>query len=836
MLPLLRYRDQIRESLARRKKLIVTALPGTGKSTQVPQFFIDECTPQKKILVLEPRRIAARSLACRVAEERGCTLGGEVGYQVRFERKASDETRLLFLTYGTFVQLLQSDPVAVSSSIIVFDEFHERSLDADVALAWVLKLAQSVRNDLSLMVLSATLETVPLQKYLDGCPVLAIPDQAFPVAVRYQPPQPQEALHKQVERAVSGLFLDSNLGSILVFLPGLYEIERAAEAMYEQCRRRGYRLMQLHGGMTLAGQQEVLRLPAGEPCVILATNVAETSLTVPGVTAVVDSGLARVASYDHERDRNTLYLGRISLQNAAQRAGRAGRLTKGVCVRLWSRDDERAMPAALSPEFVRLNLTRSMLALCRLEAELSRDSAPRSIRFLTPPSEERWIGAHDELARCGAFALPESTAKMDAETASMPLFPLSKLGDRMARLPIEPTVAAVLLQSRSPEERAMNAAMAALWENSAAAGRESNDLFDMAGKFLADKAWNGWGREVGETYGQLERLLPDNRHGAKVADVKDQPLKTGVTKTWMRIFRHRIGVREKEGSVYTLSDGRSARIVVKTGGDAELPRLMVALAVHERAGRDQKKQVTVPLYLPLEEEWIAEEFPDLLQVAVECRWDETKERVVLEKTSRFAGAACSREELPVKGKYREMASACLVKKLCEGIWEWKKDEPAAEQFVYRLKLVAASFPEANVPSLTGDDWELVYHELCEDRSSLDEIKKISMLSAIKAYIGPHHVRFVEKKAPDFVVLRSGKRGKVAYFDAAPPELSARLGDLIGYQPRFLLMDGRVQGVFNILAPNFRTVQKTLDLGSFWQTAYPSIKKELQRKYPKHPWP
>lgn len=871
MLPILLYREKIRDLLPRHKKLIVTAPPGTGKSTQIPQFFAGQCSPEKKIIMLEPRRIAARSLAYRVAEEMGVACGDEVGYQVRFERKSSETTKILFMTYGTFLQLLHGDPTVARSSIIAFDEFHERSLDAEVALAWVSYLAGTARPDLAFMVLSATLELEPLKKYLKCSAVVDVSDHAFPVDLRYQPPvSQQEFLSRQVERALAGLINNGGQGSVLVFLPGVFEIERAAETLYGQCRRKGYRLLQLHGRIPLPQQEEVLRLPAREPCVILSTNVAETSLTVPGVNAVIDSGLARIASYDPERERNTLYLGRISMQNAKQRAGRAGRLAKGVCVRLWSREDERAMAAAIEPEVLRLDLAKAMLTLCALmTAAQERNKDRQEIEWLTQPPAERWNRARDELIRCGAVSLPNNDAQADGHCIApwgpqpfghplstlrnthqsehekrvtahcVPLFLLTELGRAMSRLPLEPAVAAVLLRSRSQEELSVNTAMAAIWESGDQKFTESSDLFELAEAFLQDRKRTEWGREVHETMRQLERIAGEEVSRKPEKEFHIEDIRKEVTKVWVRIFSHRIAVQTGDTSIYGFSDNRSARLIAKKAGGAgkKLPPIICALAVHEQAGREQAKKVTIPLYLSLEMEWVAEVFPDECERGLECRWDETRQRVVVEELTSLRGIALRRIEIENKAPYRERITSCLAAKLTGGeIWDWKKDDPEAKQYIYRVRQVACAYPEMKIPRITDSDWTLIYHELCEGKSSLEEIKKSSMIGAVKAYIGPHCAGFVEKKAPHIIILPSGKKGRITYSGNAPPELSARLGDLIGYKERFTLMDGRVQGVFDILAPNYRTVQKTGDLGSFWKNVYPSIKNELKRKYPKHPWP
>jgi ATP-dependent helicase HrpB len=840
MLPVINYRSQILSALASGGSLIVAAPPGTGKSTQIPQFFADQSAFRKKLLVLEPRRIAARALAFRVSEELGVACGEKVGYQVRFERRASPDTGILFLTYGVFLQMLGSDPMASDASIVVFDEFHERSLDADAALAWVRRLSSTVRPDLKFMVLSATLATEELREYLDECAIISVPDRLFHVDVRYQPPKPAEPLDGQVLRALADITVEGAGGSAIAFLPGSHEIERAAERIHSLCKRRGFRVMRLHGRMPLSLQQEALRRPALEPCVILSTNVAETSLTIPGVTVVIDSGLARVAGYDAGRERNTLYLGRISVQNAVQRAGRAGRLGPGVCVRLWSRADEAAMPPAIVPEVRRLDLAGTMLALCNLQKMVNGASGADNarekpaIRFLTPPSVKRWEKAAEELVRCEAIESCDTGGPPESDAPDTPLYPLTKFGAAMSRLPLAPAIAAVLLKSRSLPVRRINIAMAALWESGESKLTESRDLFDEASDFSAGPSQR-YGAEVRDACTQIERLLGRQKANSAEVPLETQTLRREATQPWLRVFSHRLGVRMGQGMVYELADGRSARLIpAKSAGAPILPELILALSVHEQAGRETAKKAVIPLYLSLEPAWIADEFGGELGKSVECAWDEAKQAVRIEEITRFRGIPLRRREVGNRADHRAEAAAVLAEHI-EGSLDWRR-ESKAEQFVLRVRLVAAAFPDKKIPRFTEENWRLICHALCEGKYSLAEVRKGSILHAFKSYLGPALTHFIERKAPEQVILPSGKRGRVTYLADAPPELSARIGDLIGYPDRFTVADGRVNGVFDILAPNYRTVQKTPDLGSFWKNTYPLIKRELQRKYPKHPWP
>ncbi|MBN2037597.1 MAG: hypothetical protein JW768_12720 [Chitinispirillaceae bacterium] len=841
MLPILSYRAQITAQLEKHGSLVVTAPPGTGKSTQIPQFFLPDGTPQRRIIVLEPRRIATRSLACRVARELGEPVGATVGYQIRFERRVSDATRILFTTYGTFLQLLMDGPEAAGCALVLFDEFHERTLEADAALAWVRYLKRTIRADLRCAVLSATIEAPPLGEFLGRCGIITVEDQSYPVTVQYQAPWPAERVADQVLRAFSSLVALGHRGSVLVFLPGVFEIERAAENLFDACKRHQYRILMLHGRMAADRQQEALTAPSQEQCVILSTNVAETSLTIPGVNAVIDSGFARMAAYDPVRDRNTLYLSRISMQNAEQRAGRAGRLGPGTCIRLWSHDDETAMASAIIPEILRLDLARIVLTLGAYATTLISKgiAAQFDLRWLTAPPRERWEKAIRDLETCEAVQCNVPRTMDGFPKGTTTIVPLTPGGMRLSSLPLDPRIGKVLLETRKGAEQEIAIAMAALWESGNIVTGESHDLFALACDFLSGATGSAFSGEVPETFDQIARILgrQPERKRKNASAVRDNT-RESVSRTWMRVFSHRIAGRSGQGLVYDCADGRSARLAAqKTAGNSEkTPPCILALSIHEQAGRGQAKRAVVPLFLPLDTGWILADFPHRFRTEVECTWDDGKKRVNLERVMRFDGIICGREEVNNPAPFREEIAACLARQMCKGGWDWQSREPKAVQWLFRMKLVAAHYPKEKIPAMNDDDWELVFHDLCLGKRSRDDVMSASMLHALKAYVGGHLAGLIERKAPDTVILPSGKKGRITYCENAPPELSARLGDLIGHPARFTLMNGRVPGVFVILAPNFRTVQKTADLGAFWKTAYPRIKQELKRRYPKHPWP
>ena len=387
-LPIRPFRERILQALGRAGAVVLTAPTGSGKSTQTPRFLLEERGRfPGKVLVLEPRRLAARSLAARVASERGSALGREVGYQVRFDSRSSSETVVVFQTYGVFVQQVLGAPALPGVGAVLLDEFHERTLESDLALAW-LKALRRRRPELKVMVMSASLDAGALLGYLPGSEHIDVPGRLFPVDVRHMPPRTREDAPRGALDALQQLCREGLDGSVLVFMPGMREIRRTLALAGPFCREQGLPLLALHGGMELDEQQKALD-PSPGPRVIVATNVAETSLTIPGVANVIDSGLHRVAAYSPARDINTLNLTRISRSSAVQRAGRAGRTAPGRCIRLWPESEGTAMQEALPPEIARLELSGLFLQAASL---------PEPVDWLTPPKAEAWSAAGEVLS------------------------------------------------------------------------------------------------------------------------------------------------------------------------------------------------------------------------------------------------------------------------------------------------------------------------------------------------------------------------------------------------------------------------------------------------------
>ena len=795
-LPITPFKDKIASELARAGELILTAPTGSGKSTQTPRFLLGKT--KGRILILEPRRLSARSLAARVASEEKTALGGRVGYQVRFDSKAGPTTEAVFQTYGVFVAQMMKDPVLPGVGAVLLDEFHERALDADLALAW-LKSLRKTRPDLKFAAMSATLDAGALGKLLPNAARIDVPGRIHPVDIRHRPTGSRERIEDAALAALKDLAKEGLDGSVLIFMPGAAEIRRTAGALATYAREQDLEVLSLHGSMELDEQQRVMD-PGQKRRVIIATNVAETGLTIPGVTAVIDSGLHRVAAHDAARGINTLYLSRIARANADQRAGRAGRTAPGRCIRLWSKADEAGMSPSLKPEISRLELSS-----LRLQAS----SLPEAVEWLTPPPGEAWEAAGKSLAALGAI---DDKGRATAR------------GRDLLRYPAPPKVAAVLDDARAlgPDAYERACAMAAVFETAGEAPNRASDLQELSSALLAG-AREELSRETVEAFRQLKRI----------GDTDDTPRREGsLADLWLSAFTERLAVRDGAGSYYRLADGRGVTLPVEKNP----PPLILALEVRERAGGGKARQVTASLYLPLDLGAVERVFPGETDRVKVAEFDDRKGRVVSEERLVFRGLVLERKEaMPERGD-KKTASSLWAEKFASGELSHPGMDEKAKQWLTRVAIARRLYPDMGFPKMDADDWRLVYEEVCAGKNSLKDIERVDLLPKLDDYLGPSLASFLNRQLPTSKKLPSGKSGRFTYFENQPAELDARLGDFVGMTGTMSLCEGRLPVIFDVLAPNFRTVQKTADLSSFWKNAYPTIKKELQRRYPRHPWP
>lgn len=811
--------------LARGRALVLQAPPGAGKTTRVPPALVDAgLAAGGCVMLIEPRRIAARAAAARIASERGVALGSEVGYEVRFDRCTGQETRILAVTDGLLLRKLAADPYLSQAAVVIFDEFHERRLETDLGLALVRRLRAEVRPELKLAVMSATLDPAPLAAWLGEAEVLRGQGWAHPVEIRYLASPSRNMLPAAMARAMAEA-LEHTQGDVLGFLPGLYEIRRTKKELTLLGSRANIVVQELYGDMPLEEQQAVLRPAqsgrlAGCRRVVLATNVAETSVTVEGVTAVVDSGLVREVRLDRRLGLNRLETVRVSKASADQRAGRAGRQAPGLCLRLWSEREQRGLVDFQLPEVRRVEISGPVL-------QLFDAGEPDVLAF-------PWFEAPPRAAVDQAVSLLEWLGAI-AEGR------ITRLGRMMAKLPIEPRLARLLLEARRwghAERGALAAALLAERDpfrtetGAQAQHRSLSDVLDRV-VMLEEFAQRGRtphldnrmsctaARRVLHAASQLARLVQSEVEGncAVVLDADEALLRAlGVA------FADRLARRRAARSRHALMVGGRGVVLAPTSTVAE-PELFVCVELNERGGQE----AVVKLASAVQPEWLPER---LIATGVEVEFDPKRERVAAWQRTRFAGLAIAEAPAPVPPEASGLLAAEVVKR-------WGKDlhpSPAEDAFLARVALVREHLPELQLPDLEPDPWPSVLRVWCQGKSSLAELRVTPLLEALKAAFTPQQLAHIDREAPERLLLPSGSRVRLRYAAGKQPVLAVRIQELFGLRETPRICAGRVPLVLELLAPNHRTQQITTDLASFWANTYPQIRRELARRYPKHAWP
>jgi ATP-dependent helicase HrpB len=767
---------------------VVTAQPGAGKTTRVPPALVAD----GPVIVLQPRRVAARAIAQRIADERGWTIGAEIGWQVRFERRFGPRTNLLVATEGVLTARLQQDPLLSQFRTIVLDEFHERSVHADLAIA-LARQAWRARDDLRIVVMSATLDSAAVSAFLDDCPVVDVPGRLYPLDIDYAPGQ-------SVAEAVTAL---SNIsaGDILCFLAGALEIRRAIDEIGFTEAGRQAEIVALHGSLDAAAQDAALR-PAKSPArrrIIVATNIAETSVTVPGVTAVVDSGLHKIARYDAERAIDSLVVERITADAAAQRAGRAARLGPGTARRLWDARD-RLRPHR-EPEIHRVDLSATVLDVFEWGGH------PRRFEWFEPPAEEAIEAALTLLSRLGA---------LEGEA-------LTDIGRRLQAMPLHPRLARMVVAANGAREMAQ--ACALLSERHMLAPRDSKTEATTSDLLSAIDRWSMVPSHVQRVAREIEQIA-SNPIALAEANLSRPASPTRLSDADFRRavlagYPDRVAQRREPGSPRVrLASGAGAVIGPQSGvTDGEF---LVALDVQALSssppgsigrrndapgGRWQHGEdlVRIRLASRVEREWLQPNASELIQ-----RFDSASGAVKATMIERYDALILA--EHPTKPD-PEAAVELIAQ-----AWMARGARERDEQLLRRLRFAGRPI-----------DLEQLGRTAAIGARSLDDVTLLRALTFEDA-------RALERDAPETIVVPSGRSVPLEYDADGGVSASVKLQELFGLAdtPR---IGGRKEPVrLALLAPNGRPVQMTRDLRSFWDRTYPEVRKELRGRYPKHPWP
>jgi ATP-dependent helicase HrpB len=802
--------------------VVVTAPPGSGKTMLVPAAVLDDLPAGQQVILLQPRRLAARAVARRIAQLRGGRVGDEVGYRVRFDSCVGRDTRLVVATTGILLRRLLDDVALEGVGAVVLDEFHERTIEMDLVLGLVERIRQTLRPDLRVVVMSATLAAEPVARFLGNCPVIHAEGRRFPVAIRYQRRGERRPLVELVAAMVTEAARDT-AGHVLVFLPGVGEILRAQEALAPFAERQGLALVPLFGDLP-AEQQDRALADLGQRKIILATNVAETSLTIEGVTAVVDSGQARQMHVSPATGLPRLELVPISQASAEQRAGRAGRTAPGVCWRLWDESSHRGRPAAETPEILRSDLAEPLLHLFALGERVD-------FPWLDPPPAEAVENARRLLRMLGATEDDDRVTPLGAEIARLPAHPrLGRLLLAGARHGVlrETSLAAALLSERDPFRAAQHGRKG---PRDYGTVRTRSDVVD---RVTALQAFHGGmrfddpdlelhpggARNVLRAAEQLFHLADFPR--AARAERPDLALMQALLEAFPdRLAKLRPGTQDRALMV----GGRGVRLDSSSRVRSE--PLFLAIELNDSGGEARARLVSA-----VERSWLPDE---MIRTAEELFFNPTRGQV--EARVRTYWADLMLEESPAAIGDAAAAAALLAQQARQQLERvMPAADSAAGKFVARVRWLADVRPDLHLPALGEEELQQLLPEICQGLRSLDELRNADWLAWLQSRVGFDRQVEIDRLAPAELVLPSGNRHAIEYEVGKTPVLAVRIQEVFGLAETPAIAGGRVPLVLHLLGPNYRPQQVTADLASFWQNGYPEVKKELRRRYPKHAWP
>ncbi len=848
-LPIDRVLDNLVDTVAEQLLTIVHAPPGSGKTTRVGPALLQKLGAEwnKRIYLLQPRRLAARSVATRIADENEWILGKEVGYHVRFERRFERDTRLIVATEGVLLRRLQDDSTLGDTSVVILDEFHERSLDADLLLGMLREVQATLRDDLRIVIMSATLDHDALARELNNAPVISVEGRMFDVSVRYRPPRFQQSMVEAVSEAVLES-LNKDAGDILAFLPGHGEIHRIRDILERENRVRDINVYPLYGSLSLDEQSKII-LPGVRRKVVLATNVAETSLTIEGIQVVIDSGQVRVMRFDPSVGLDRLNLEPIAQDSATQRTGRAGRVSEGVCYRLWDEASQRSRAEHLEPEVRRIDLVGAVL-------QLYYWGQPHPLEFpwVTLPREESVAAACRLLERLDAIRDDKIT----------------ELGKRLARLPLHPrlgrmavdgslrghlksiSLAAAMLSERDPfqttdsksghrnsDRNQPHTAITRRWSSDVAMRVEllENFIDDRQNATVLGRLHSWAVQPILKVARDIEVQLQDAFENQNLSAQNPQALASkdhhasmtseeAIMRGLLSGFPDRLAKRRAAGKNSALMVGGRAVQVAPTSGvhDAEY---FLCIDVDGKG-----TEATVRQASSVEPEWLQGE---LKQERDELFFHPTQQQVVARRRVYWDDLILS--ETPVAVEDTEAAAEILY---LAAIDAWQSVFPADDKelvsLIQRCQWLRAVVPDVDLPDLGADTLHEVCRELCGHCRSFNELKKSRWYDWVVARFSGPQKQMLDREAPERIQVPSGSVIRLEYEVGKAPVLSVKIQEVFSWKTTPRLAMGRVPVLLHLLAPNMRPQQITDDLQSFWSVGYTMVKKELKRRYPKHSWP
>jgi ATP-dependent helicase HrpB len=818
---------RIKETVLAGSSAVLQAPPGSGKTTRTPLALLEVIPPEKgRILMLEPRRIAAVSAARWMAKTLGEEIGGTMGYSIRFESRVSEKTRIEVVTEGILTRRIQTDPGLKGVAMVIFDEFHERSLQADLALALCLDVRRALRKDLKILVMSATLDCGPVASLLDGAPVISSAGEAFPVEERYLPDEQDRPLHPRITAAVITALRETS-GDILAFLPGGGEIRACSETLRAalEGKAAGISIHPLYGDLPFEEQERAI-LPSAKRKIVLATNIAETSLTIEGVKVVIDSGLTRRLQHDPATGMNRLVTVAVSKASAGQRKGRAGRLGPGVCYRLYSHHAFQGMIPFTPPEMLLADLSPLILELAAWGVK-----DPSELSWLSFPPKAAWESGRRLLIDLGA---------LDPDGSATPV------GQSMARLPLHPRLGRMSQRASELGCPRLGADLAALLSERDILRREASGFMahgegsDLGGRLDLLRQWrkqkeapagiDPWAlRAVDRASQQLLSLMAGLTAGDSRASREKQG--TTIPRLLLRAFPDRVAKRREEGTGrFILCQGRGVRVPATS----LLAKSSFIIAAHVDAG--EKVEGTVHLAEPVAEDLLREELSESIESIKRVEWDKREGRIIATLEEKLGALQLSAR--PFAPKEEEVAPL-LYEAVRSGSARIVFSEEA-RQLQGRVSLMKRTFPAENWPDLSEtrllsvpEEWLMTWLKGIRTR---EQLAALDLLPPLRARLSGEQQRLLNEHTPASLSVPSGHRVTLDYGSGDIPILAVKLQEMFGLADTPKIAGGRVKVLLHLLSPARKPVQVTQDLKGFWDSGYQQVKKELKGRYPKHPWP
>ena len=868
-LPIWQIHSAIVDSFRAGNRWMLVAPTGSGKTTQVPQMLLDAgLAGDKRIVVLQPRRVAARTVAARVAWERSGPLGGEVGYQIRFEDRTGLGTRICYVTEGILLRWLQDDRALSDVAIVLFDEFHERNLLSDVALALVKRLQQTVRPDLKLGVMSATLEAEPVADYLSSapgapCPILISEGQSFPVELRYLSHHDERPVTEQAADKAEQIINSGQPGDILIFMPGMGEINSTIGALRAMHTSERVALIPLHGDLP-AEQQDLAFAPNPLRKIIVATNVAETSVTIDGIRHVIDSGLARVARYEAERGIGTLFIEPISRASTDQRKGRAGRTAPGTCHRLWTESGQLNRPERNTPEIQRSDLAEVVLLLHSLGIARAAE-----FDWLDKPDLQAVTRAEQLLRTLGALAAPSQSAGSEPGTPD-----LTPIGRQMLRLPMHPRYSRMLVEAVKfgcVPAAALCAALVSGRDLMMRIGRddkhikEARELFEasqdsdfytlMRAYQFAKKnqfqveSCRRYGihaqtaRQVEQTFEQILKLAQDTlpvSTAPSAATPGAEPAPDGLLRCVMVGFIDQLCIRRDLGTLECdLTEGRQGTLMRESV--VQNAPLFVTASIREVTGRGSENLTLLGLASAVKREWVVETFPGQISAPIEHLYDRTHKRVAAVKLVRFQDLVIHHEHQ--REINPEASGQTLAEAYRKGWFELPLFNHEIKQLIARVNLVVAVMPELEFPPFDEDAIQKYLAQAFQGLTLAKEAQAADLRESFSHHLQAEQRQWLDELAPTAIPWTDGKKLKLLYplqtrdEDDQPnsPEAQVKLQECFPLKEHPHICEGRLPVKLWLTGPDGKRLEATFNWPAFKANSYPKLKATLQKKYPGTPW-